>query len=288
MTIEQAIRYCQTQLERKNVEAPRLSAELIAAHAAGISRTEALARGDKPLPPKASAILEAALARRCKNEPIPYITGAAEFYSVNLHIAPGVFIPRPETETLVDAALELLAGIDVPKIFDMGTGSGAISIALAHNLDDGEFWATDISSAAVQVAKHNVRSHSLQNYVEVREGSLFAPLRNELTKDFDLFVSNPPYVKTKDIAKLDSQIRNHEPHIALDGGRDGMTVIKSILDGVTPLLKPGGHVLIEAEPALTEPIRAEVARKRHFDDFTVHKDASGKDRVFQFRLRPGR
>ena len=156
---------------------------------------------------------------------------------------------------------------------------------MALNMEDGEFWASDISNMAIQVAAKNVRRHDLQNFVELREGSLFTPVRNELTKDFDMVVSNPPYIKTNDIQKLDQQIRDYEPILALDGGREGVNFIRSILDNVAPMLKPGGYVLLEADPTLILPIRTEIRRKNLFEDFVVHKDASGKERVCQFRLK---
>ncbi|MBI1390496.1 MAG: peptide chain release factor N(5)-glutamine methyltransferase [bacterium] len=284
-TVLEAVQQCADQLEVRKVESPRLSAELLVAHATNLTRAELIADPNRLISPSELAQLQGITARRMKHEPIPYIIEQTEFYSIPFFISRGVFIPRPETETLVDAALEVAKTIPhEPKVYDMYTGSGAIVIAMALNMDEGEFWASDVSNTAIQVAAQNVRRHELQNFVTLKEGPLFMPLRSELSLDFDIVVSNPPYIKTADISKLPNQIKDHEPAIALDGGRDGMICIRSILDGVQPILRPGGYVLIEAEPELIPQIRTEIRRKSTFGDVVIHQDMSGKDRVCQFRL----
>jgi release factor glutamine methyltransferase len=286
MNVLEALDFGTQILEGKKVESPRLSAELLAAYVLSLPRSQILSLDTRLLSPQEENQYKIQLDRRSRHEPIPYIIGEIEFYSIPLHISKGVLIPRPETETLVDAALEIAKKVsDEPKIYDLGTGSGAILIAMAMNLEDGEFWGSDVSNMAIQVASQNVRRHELQNYVELREGALFTPLRNELAKDFDMLVCNPPYIKTNDIQKLESQIKDFEPVIALDGGREGMTFIRSILDNVSHILKPGGYVFLEAEPSLMMTIRTEVRRKNIFQDFVIHKDASGKERVCQFRTK---
>lgn len=287
MNIQDAVEHCYAVLLSKKVESPRLSAELLVEHATHLTRVEIMAGKNRPLSAHEEAYLNQILARRSRHEPIPYITGKVEFYSIPLQITPGVFIPRPDTETLVDAALEIARLFEhPPKVYDLATGSGCIVVALAKHLEDGEFWASDVSNTAIQVAANNARLHELRHRVELREGSLFSPLRNELNTQFDLVVSNPPYIKTYEISKLDNQIKDFEPIIALDGGRDGMTFIRGILDGASRILKPGGYVLLEADPTLTELIRTEALR-RNYEDIVVHRDASGKERVVQFRRKGG-
>ena len=286
MLIQEAVDHCASYLEGKKIESSRLSAELIVGHVTSLSRTEVLSTPNRKLTNTEETNLDVAMKERGKHKPLPYITGEVEFYSIPFSISSGIFIPRPETETLVDAALDIAKEIsDAPKIYDLGTGCGNIIIALALNLDDGEFWASDISNNAVQTASLNVRRHDLQNYVEVKEGQLFSPMRKELATEFDIVVSNPPYIRSGDIPKLPPQIKDFEPHIALDGGRDGMSVIKSILDGAAPILKPGGYVLLEADPITMPSIRSEVQRRTCYEDFKVLPDASGKDRVAQFRTK---
>lgn len=285
--VKEAIEKCVLILETRKVEAPKLSAEILVAYVTNLSRTDVLAEPDRPIAPAEAAQLELCLTRRMKHEPIPYIVEEVEFYSIPFHISKGVFIPRPETECLVDAALEISKGITdhEPRVYDMCTGSGNIVISMALNMPEGEFIASDVSNMAIQVANQNVRRHDLQNYVTMREGTLFTPMRSELSLDFDILVTNPPYIKTADINKLPNQIRDHEPAIALDGGRDGMICIRSILDGAPPLLRPGGYVLMEADPTLIPVIRTEVRRRPQFGDFVIYQDLNGQDRVCQFRLK---
>lgn len=284
MNILEAVQHCVSVLESKKVEAPRLSAELLLAYATSMTRAQVLAASNRNLTESEENHLTTLLQRRAHHEPMPYITGEVEFYSLPLSIASGVFIPRPDTETLVDAVLDVAREMDhPPKICDLCTGSGCILIALAMNLEYGEFWGSDVSTMAIQVSAMNVRRYELENFIELREGPLFTPLRNTLTTGFDILVSNPPYIKSSDIARLSSQIREYEPAIALDGGRDGLMVIRSILDGAGPILKPGSYIFLEADPSQMGAIRNE-AQRRHFVNFTIHKDAAGRDRVIQFQF----
>jgi len=285
MKVKEAIEQSVELLETRRVESPRLSAELLVAYATSMDRAQVLANPSRELSSHEQIQLKSIMQRRAKHEPIPYITGEIEFFSIPFSISNGVFIPRPDTETLVSAALEVLKKIHDPKIYDMGFGCGNVIISLALNLESGVFWGNDISSQAYKVAGQNVTRHELNSYVTLREGNLFAPMRTELTKDFDMIVSNPPYVKTGDIQKLPNQIRDYEPVIALDGGRDGMNFIKALLDGAPPMLKPGGYLLMEADPTIMSTIRTEVRRRGLFEDFVVHNDASGKERVCQFRTK---
>lgn len=284
MDAQQAVDQFGRMLEERGIESPRLSAELIVGKALGKSRSQILADNDQPITEKEQTQIEIMINRRLKHEPIPYITEQVEFFSNRFYITKGVFIPRPETETLVGAVLDCVRDLECPKIYDVCTGSGNIICSLALNLEDGDFWASDVSNTAIQCATINVREHDLMNYVELREGPIISPIRDALTTDFDVVVCNPPYIKTQDIAKLPNQIKDHEPVIALDGGRDGMTFIKSMLDGIPPLLKPGGHILLEADPELIQVIRTEIRRRSHFGQFQIYQDLGGLDRVCHFRL----
>lgn len=287
MNIADAVQQTKDTFETRKVEAPVLSAELLVSHVVTIPRGHLVAHEDQALTPQQEIELQGLITRRCKHEPIPYITGNIEFFSIPLSVTSGVFIPRPETETLVQVTLDIIKENDLedPRIYDMCTGSGAVTIALALNLDDGEFVASDISSQAIQVAKHNLRTHDLESYVELKEGSLFAPMRTALSTAFDIFVSNPPYIKSPDVAKLPNQIKDYEPHIALDGGRDGMTFYKNILDNVAAIMNKGGYIVLEADPLLIPVIKTELRRKSNFENAKIYQDASGKDRVISFQTK---
>ncbi len=287
MNLQQAVFFADATLRAHNVESPRLSAELLAAYATSLTRSQVLARGGRPLSPEEATKFHAALRRRARHEPIPYITGETEFYSLPFSIAPGVFIPRPETETLVEAALALARDLGrPPRILDLGTGCGTVLLTLAYHLQEGEYFGRDLSRAALRLTAANAQRLGVSGRVTLREGSLPVPPGDPAGQDLDLFVSNPPYIKSGDIPGLPSQIRDFEPHLALDGGPDGLTCIRAILEEAADRLKPGGAVLLEAEPGLMAAIEEE-ARRRGYEDFTLYRDASGKDRVAQFRT-PGR
>ncbi|MFH1741873.1 MAG: peptide chain release factor N(5)-glutamine methyltransferase [bacterium] len=285
MNVQQALDSAAELFEQKSVESARLSAELIVAHVIHHTRAHVLANPERPLSKEEERDYQVCVTRRAKCEPIPYITGHVEFHSHEFKVVKGVFIPRPETEVLVDKALEGALRFEVPKILDVGTGCGNIFISMAHNLEDGEFHGTDISNTAIQCSQKNVRDHELTNYATLHEGNLFQALRGSLIKNFDVIVSNPPYIKTADIATLPTEIKSFEPHICLDGGREGLNFYRSFLDNVAPLLSPGGMVCLEIDPSLTEPLSDLVKRKKVFSAPEVTKDLSGNDRVLSFGFK---
>ena len=285
MDIQQALTSATELFKQKEVESPELSAELLVAHVTRCERTKVLADLDHHLSPIEERELENVKQRRVKHEPVPYITGKTEFFSYDFKIVKGVFIPRPETETLVEEALKATEGIEVPKILDVGTGCGNILIAMAHNLEDGEFHGTDISNTAIKCAQQNIRDHELVNFVTLYEGNMFQALRGSLIKNFDVIVTNPPYIKTGDISSLSAQIRNFEPIVCLDGGREGLNFYRPFIDNIAPLLAPEGRVCMEIDPTLVEPVSTLVERKKIFTTPEVTTDLAGKERVLTFGLK---
>jgi release factor glutamine methyltransferase len=284
MNIQQAVDLATALFEERKVESPRLSAELIAAHVTRSTRTSVIARPGRSLSSSEEAEYQALADRRAKSEPVPYLIGEVEFYSITFAIVQGVFIPRPETESLVDRALEAARRFHAPKVLDLGTGCGNILIAMAHTLQAGEFHGTDISSKAIQCARQNVRDQDLVNRVTLHKGNVFQALRGCLVRDFDVVVCNPPYVKTGDIADLSPQIRDFEPHVCLDGGRDGLDFYRTFIDNVAHFLSPHGVVCLEIDPSLARPVSDLVERGKVFDSPKVTQDQSGRDRVVGFTL----
>ena len=284
MNLQEALTKGVFVLEQKGIESPQLSCELILAHAMEMSRSALLGAADRVLKGAEEAQFKSLLARCAGHEPLEYLIEKVEFYSLEFRVTKGVFIPRPESETLVEKSLELLKDNDAPKVLDLCTGCGSLIIALILNLDDGEFWGTDISKNAIQVAEFNGRKHDVHRIVEFREGNLFQPLREELANNFDLIVCNPPYIRTAEIQKLPVNIREHEPHVALDGGRDGLNFFRSIIDNATQFLSPQGSVLVELDPTLVKPVEQLVARKGNmFETPQFFNDLSGKERVLLLR-----
>ena len=221
-----------------------------------------IAHEGETLAPGAAATFCDLVARRRAGEPIQHITGEAEFYGLPFHVNRDVLIPRPETEHLVEKAMELakklrLAGmIPEPRIVDVGTGSGAIAVALAHALPFAKITATDISLAALVVAKANAARNSVADRVRFLEADLLDPVAGE---QFDIIVSNPPYVPESDRNTLDEEVRNYEPALALFAGKDGLDLYRRLIPAAFGALVPGGYVLLEIGYGQQEAVQALLA-----------------------------
>jgi release factor glutamine methyltransferase len=181
------------------------------------------------------------IARRAAREPFQYITSRQEFYGLDFQVTPDVLIPRPETETLVEAAIEILNKIDEPAICEIGVGSGCISIAILRNVHNARGTGVDLSDAALAVAHRNASMHRVNDRLELQISDIF----DKVAGQFDLIVSNPPYIPTDQLAALQAEVRDFEPHMALDGGNDGLNLIETIIKGSPGYLRANGHLLIE-------------------------------------------
>ena len=213
------------------------------------------------------------IGQRASGNPLPYITGSAEFYGLTFSVTPEVLIPRPDTETLVDLAIER----GPSTIVDMGTGSGCIAIALAVHLPDAQITAIEVSPAALAIAQSNAERHGVADRVQLMVGDVFSP-RPGLV---DMIVSNPPYILSSEMPTLPVSVRNHEPQVALDGGMDGLTIIRQLVNQAPAVLRPGGSLLIEIG-ANQGRSASGLARTVFPDaDIQVHPDLAGHDRVLE-------
>jgi release factor glutamine methyltransferase len=219
-------------------------AELLLIHILQISRTTLIAHPDRKLTPNQHTAYEATIARRLRHEPVQYITGQQEFYGLALYVTPAVLIPRPETEHLVEAVLKLLPANQPLQIADIGTGSGAIAIALAIHLPQAAITALDISVEALNIAEANASSHNVAARIRFLQSDLLAALDHE-TGAFDAIVSNPPYVAESDRTTLHPQVRDHEPPTALFAGEDGLDIYKHLIPSAWSALKPTGLLALE-------------------------------------------
>jgi release factor glutamine methyltransferase len=257
--MRQAIAHATQQFEAS----PELCADasrdatLLLLHTLGLSRAELLANPDRPLTPDQQVTYEALILRRLIYEPIQYLTGEQEFYGVALHVTPAVLIPRPETEHLVEAVLAELDCGHPLCILDIGTGSGAIGLALAAHLPQAQVTATDISPAALEVARANASHHNLTARVRFVESDLLSAIDSAET--FDVIVSNPPYVPTPDRATLHPQVRDHEPATALFAGPDGLDLYRRLIPQARAALKPNGLLALEIGHGQRDPIAALLA-----------------------------
>jgi release factor glutamine methyltransferase len=220
-----------------------------------VTRSALYARHEDEIEPQVAECFGELLTRRLGREPSAYITGRREFYGLEFKVTPDVLIPRPETEQVVESAIKLAryeAQRTRLRIADIGTGSGAIAVALAKALPSAEVYATDVSRAALSVAAENARRHGVERRIAFRSGHLLTPLRDYV----DLIVANLPYVTTEDWGRLDPELREHEPRLALDGGDDGLDLIRDLLRQAPRYLRPGCHVLLEIGEGQVEPLAA--------------------------------
>ena len=248
MTLRSAWTQARSRLERAGIDDASLESEVLLRHALGIDRATFFASLEEQSleehpDDSALGLAQALVGRREGGEPLAYILGRREFYGLDLLVTPTVLIPRQETELLVDTILELGGGRSGLTLADVGTGSGAIAVAAAVNLPGSRVYATDSSEAALRVAKDNCRRHHVEDRVELRHGDLLHPWDVPV----DLIASNPPYVMTGEIEGLDREVRR-EPIEALDGGPDGLGVMRRLFEQAPAALRPGGAMLVEIDP----------------------------------------
>jgi len=272
-----------TLLESSGVESPRLDAECLLAFLLGRDRLHLYAAAEERMPPPVFEVYRALLGRRQAREPLAYLTRTKEFWSLSFAVTPAVLIPRPETETLVETAMARLGELQAPVIADIGTGSGAIAVAVAKALPDSRLYATEISSRALDVARENAARHGVLERITFVHGDLVEPLLClGLAHHCDLMVSNPPYVATRELAGLPAEVR-YEPLEALDGGSDGLDVHRRLINGASTLLRPGGWLALEMAPGQGPSLSRLLQEQGAFGDIEVTPDLSGRERVIVAR-----
>lgn len=238
------VRKAARRLADAGVDSPLLDAQLLMAMVLSSSRLGVIAHPERELSEEQLEEFRPLLDRRSSRHPLAYILGHREFYGIEFDVAPGVLVPRPETEVLVEECLKRLSGIPEPAIADIGAGSGAIAVALALNLPNARIYTTEISQSALKVARANVEKHDLSDRVTVLEGDLLEPLK-PLGVLFDAIVSNPPYIPSGEIDSLQPEVSQFEPREALDGGPDGLDAYRRLLPDAIPLLNESGFAAVE-------------------------------------------
>jgi release factor glutamine methyltransferase len=202
-----------------------------------------IAHPEYELNPGELSKFEEYVERRAKREPFQYIVGHQEFYGLEFEVTPDVLIPRPETEILVEKGVEYLSRLSEPRLLEIGVGSGCISVAILNAVEQAKAVGVDISQAAMNVARRNAERHNVAARLDLRQGNVFAAINDG--SQFDLIVSNPPYVPSDQLDSLQAEVRDFEPRDALDGGSDGLDIVRKIVTGATQRLKPGGFLLVE-------------------------------------------
>lgn len=291
-TVQALVAWTTKFFAEKGIDNPRLDAEVLLAHALGENRIDLYLRPERKVPPEILAVFKGFLQRRARREPVAYITGRREFYSIPLQVGPEVLVPRPETEHVVERALaegrrlDRLDPFRVTRILDVGTGSGNIAIALARHLPRAKIFATDRSRAALSLAKRNALS-SLGPARAIRflQADLFVGLHPEKAR-FDLIVSNPPYIPSGQRDNLPPEVRAYEPWSALDGGADGMDVLRALLEDGPRYLAKGGVLVCEFGEGQKGPLLDLATRTGSFASVEFDSDYAGKPRVLVARVAP--
>ena len=280
MTIGEALRLASHTLAEHSIEGASVEAELLLRHCLGIDRARLYSRLGEEMAPADALALEGLLERRRGGEPAAYIVGWREFFGNQFLVEPGVFIPRPESELLVERALEFVAA-RYPRgdvaIADVGTGSGAIAISLALALPRARVYAVDLSRLALEVARRNCERHGVAGRVLLLEGSLLEPLPEAV----EVVVANLPYVAEGDIEALDEGIRRFEPRQALAGGSDGLDWVRLLLGGVEGRLRVGGVALVEIGAGQGEGAVAAARAALPAAHVEVGRDLAGHERVLE-------
>lgn len=272
-TVLKVLDWTKAKFEAEGVDNPRLDAELLLSSALGLPRIQLYARFDQPLSPEERDAARALVRRRLEREPVAYILGRKEFWSLEFEVSPDVLIPRPDTELMVERALALVSPEAEAVVVDVGTGSGAVALAVKSERPRASVLASDVSASALAVARRNAERLGLA--VEFQEADLWpdAPPR------FDLVLANLPYIPSREIEGLMPDVARYEPKLALDGGPTGLLLIERLAGGLAQRLAPGGRVLLECGAAQTEAV-AGLLRSVGLET-QVHPDLAGLPRMVE-------
>jgi release factor glutamine methyltransferase len=284
-TIATARRALADRFRQAGIDSAETDARLLMAHALHIDRAELIANGERALTAEQTKAINALAERRLMHEPVPRIFGRKEFWSLSLHISPAVLVPRPETETVVEAALDAVARdasqMERLRILDIGTGSGALLLALLSELPNASGIGTDLSAAALAVARANAERCDLAARCTFVACDIAAGVQGP----FDLIVSNPPYVAHGEIASLAPEVRDYDPALALDGGADGLNGYRAIAAQARHLLAPGGILIVELGLGQEEAVRA-LFTKAGLTVAAARADLAGIPRALSAKFTP--
>jgi release factor glutamine methyltransferase len=273
------IQWTTEYLKSKGIQEARADAEILLAKVLGMERIQLYLNFDKPLLSQELTSYRRYIQRRVLGEPVQYITGRQEFWSLSFHVAPVALIPRPETELLVEEGVRLLQSIDRPLVLELGVGCGAISVALAREIGRGLFIATDISLPALSLARENRDRLGVSDKIGLVCCDLFQAFHPQ--PSFNLIVSNPPYVTSREYENLPKEIKEFEPKKALDGGKDGLEIIRKILEQAHQFLLSGGHVLLEIGDKQGKAVLEITKSVGVYSEMRVVRDYAGKERMLK-------
>jgi release factor glutamine methyltransferase len=281
--IASARRLVAARFEAAGIDTPALDARLLVGHALALDHTALASQAGRELTPAERATIAQLASRRIRGEPVARILGVKEFWGLPLKLSPATLVPRPDTETVVEAALAAIGESrkrDPLRIADLGTGSGAILFALLHEYPHATGLGTDIEPQALETAHANAAALGLQS----RTGFVLADFGTALNETFDLVVSNPPYIPTTEIGSLATEVRDHDPMRALDGGLDGLDAYRAIAREAPHLLHDDGVLIVEIGAGQSDDVAA-ILTRAGLEQRAIHRDLSGRERALSFRRR---
>ena len=279
-TILRTLQWTARYFTEKGIEQPRPAAEILLAHVLSCQRIDLYMHHDQPLSQQELDRFRRLIQRRVNREPVAYIVGSKEFWSLTFEVNPDVLIPRPETERLVELVLAQFGAQTRLDVLDLGTGSGVIGIALSVERPDWWIRAMDASPKALVVARKNARSNGRGDHIRFFAGDWFAPLSRQKAR-FDLIVSNPPYIPSADIPGLETEVMQYEPLHALDGGPQGADDLAHLIQNSPAYLKKGGHLFLEIGYDQGPAVAALAKASGAYREILIHKDYGQRDRVVQ-------
>ncbi len=294
-TILKLIEWTTEHFQKQEISNPRLESEILLAHVLGKKRIELYLEFDHPVGPQELSAYKLLIQRRVKHEPVQYLTGRQEFWSLDFKVGPGVLIPRPETECLLEQALQRLKSQDEHRdpsafglgmthplhILELGTGSGVLAIVLAKELPQSHIWAGDISERALSYAMENAKTHGVSSQIHFQKSDLFSAF--DSSQKFDLIISNPPYLTEEEWKHLAPHIREFEPPEALRGGAHGIDFHLRILNSAPQFLMPSGVVVLEIAPSQAVMLKEYLTRQKNIANFEVIQDYEHRERVLVVR-----
>jgi len=280
--LKQALTSAVEQLESSDVGSPRLNAETLLLFVLGVNRAYLYAHPERELTHEEQARYDEVIRQRAGDVPSQYITGHQEFWGLDFLVCPAVLIPRPETEHLVETVLNLVSEVPAPRIVDVGTGSGCIALALAHELKSAEIYGVDLSAEALEIARANAARLELDSPVRFLPSNILEVLAGK--HDFDFVVSNPPYVGFNEADKVQRSVFKYEPRMAVFAGYNGLDVIRPLIKQAHPALKRGGYLAMEIGFSMRDPVLA-LLDPAVWDEPTVVPDLQGIPRVITTRRR---
>ena len=277
-TIREVLEWATEDFAARGIESPRLDAELLVAKALGIDRVGLYLDLNRPLVDRERSAIRPLVARRREREPVAYILGHRDFYGRRFSVTPEVLIPRPDTETLVEHALRCIPEDAACRVLDVGTGSGAIAVTLAAERPLAFVTATDISQTALEVAAGNAERLGVEARVRFERADLLNGV-----EQYDVIVSNPPYIAQSEIETLQAEIRDHEPIAALEAGEDGLDVVRALLPAAEPVTASGAQMLIEIGAGQAVSVVDFAAGHTAWQPVAVYPDLNRVERVVHLR-----